>query len=446
MFLNRSVAQAKQAAKGMAIVERLTDADIAEVKTSTRTFADVEDTTGPLARFLDFMHALRRLDRRDKESVAAIQAFLDGQFGDPVRLAAGIDEPLLGAPEEQPSLLPDDAPKTESFLPEPATVGGHISRKFMDLLRDARALARREHFLHWQIAFPGVWQDWESSAPGGGFDAVIGNPPYVRQELLRAAKPYLKQAYASYHGMADLYVYFYELGLKILRPGGRLSYIVTNKWMKAGYGEPLRRFFADKAWVESVVDFGHAKQIFENIDVFPSVIVARRPAAETPPDATRVCVIPREQLRLDDLPRQVSEAGFEVPRASLDGDIWQLEPPAVLALIEKIKKGGIPLEEYAGVEPFYGIKTAYNEAFLIDNATRDAIVAKDPGVSEVIKPYLRGQDIGRWAPHWAGLWMIVLKSSTDHSWSWAEAGGGAEEVFRSTYANFMPRPWHWNGI
>ena len=83
--------------------------------------------------------------------------------------------------------------------------------------------------------------------------------------------------------MADLYVYFYELGLRVLKPGGRLSFVVTNKWMKAGYGEPLRRFFAEKAWVESVVDFGHAKQIFEDADVFPSIIVARKPTEAPKP-------------------------------------------------------------------------------------------------------------------------------------------------------------------
>ena len=86
-----------------------------------------------------------------------------------------------------------------------------------------------------------------------------------------------KRHYKAYHGMADLYVYFYELGLRVLKPGGLLSFIVTNKWMKAGYGEPLRRFFGEQAWIESVVDFGHAKQIFEDADVFPSIIVARKP-------------------------------------------------------------------------------------------------------------------------------------------------------------------------
>lgn len=112
----------------------------------------------------------------------------------------------------------------------------------------------------WQAAFPQVFA-------AGGFDVVVGNPPYVRQELLGPIKPYLQEHYAAYHGMADLYVYFYELGLKLLKPGGLLSFIVTNKWMKAGYGEPLRKLLAEAAWVESVVDFGHAKQIFEDAAV-----------------------------------------------------------------------------------------------------------------------------------------------------------------------------------
>src|SRR6202035_4425435 len=93
-------------------------------------------------------------------------------------------------------------------------------------------------------------------------------------------KPYLQQHYRAFDGTADLYVYFYELGMNLLKPGGRLCFIVTNKWMKAGYGEALRRFFAESAWVESVVNFGHAKQIFEDADVFPGSWwpASRRPA------------------------------------------------------------------------------------------------------------------------------------------------------------------------
>src|SRR5262249_22470694 len=103
----------------------------------------------------------------------------------------------------------------------------------------------------WADAFPHVYADQ-------GFDVVIGNPPYVRQEWIPPYKPYLQKHYRAYDGVADLYVYFYELGLRLLKPDGRLGFVVTNKWMKAGYGEPLRRLLGEAAWVESVVDFGHA--------------------------------------------------------------------------------------------------------------------------------------------------------------------------------------------
>ena len=146
---------------------------------------------------------------------------------------------------------------------------------------------------NWKAEFPEVFEQ-------GGFDVVVGNPPYVRQELLKPHKPYFQNAYESFHGMADLYVYFYELGIRVLKPGGLLSFIVTNKWMKAGYGEALRRFFGEKAWIESVVDFGHAKQIFEEADVFPSIIVARKPD-DRPNLRTHAYALSREQLRINDL-------------------------------------------------------------------------------------------------------------------------------------------------
>jgi hypothetical protein len=191
-------------------------------------------------------------------------------------------------------------------------------------------LALHAKALDWQDAFPEVFAK-------GGFDVVVGNPPYVRQELLSDIKVYLQANYAAYHGMADLYVYFYELGLRMLKPGGLLSFIVTNKWMKSGYGEPLRRLFAEQAWVESVVDFGHAKQIFEDADVFPSIIVARKPADGPKPTIARLCTIPREQLRIEDLSRQIEAEGLELPLLNLGADAWQLESGSVTKLINKIR-------------------------------------------------------------------------------------------------------------
>jgi methylase of polypeptide subunit release factors len=280
--------------------------------------------------------------------------------------------------------------------------------------------------LDWRTAFPEVFA-------AGGFDVVIANPPYVRQEWISEYKPYLQAHYRAYDGAADLYVYFYELGMNLLRPGGRLCFIVTNKWMKAGYGEPLRRFFGESAWVESVVNFGHAKQIFEDADVFPSILVARKPTAEAAPMTARVCDIPRDTLRIDDLSNQIKAEGFELPREKLAAGAWTLEPPGVMALMEKIRRVGVPLKEFAGTGPYRGILTGFNEAFLIDGLTKERLVAADPKSASLFRPYLRGQDIDRWQPEWTGLWMLAMKSSGNHEWPWSKAGDGAEAVFAATY-------------
>ena len=299
----------------------------------------------------------------------------------------------------------------------------HTIRVGNSIVADA---AYCEKALDWQAAFPEVFN-------AGGFDVVVANPPYVRQELLSPIKPYLETAYRAYHGMADLYVYFYELGIRLLRPGGLLSYVVTNKWMKSGYAEPLRKFFQDETWIQSVVDFGHAKQIFEEADVFPSIIVARRPTETPKPSTARLCTIPREQLRIDDLSRQIEQEGVELPLTQLGADAWQLEPGGVNKLLARIKSQGIPLAEFLGGKPYRGILTGFNDAFLIDAAMRDAIISADSGCAKIIKPYLRGQDLDRWCPDWARLWMIAIKSSGDFKWPWTDSGDDAERRFCATF-------------
>ena len=297
--------------------------------------------------------------------------------------------------------------------------------------------------LNWRRAFPQVFE-------AGGFDVVLGNPPYVRQELLSPFKGYLQAHYQTYDGVADLYVYFYEKGLEVLKPGGVLSYIVTNKWFKAGYGEPLRRFFAENSVMEQILDFGHAP-IFEDADVFPCIITARKPGSAGKGSKVRggdglqvrVCPVPREKLAGLNLAQYVQEEGYDVPWDGFSGAAWSLEPPAVHELMQKIRDRGVPLKDFVGSKPYYGIKTGLNEAFLIDDATRNRLVQADPGCAEIIKPYLRGQDIKRWSPHWNHLWMILLKSSANHQWPWsgqdtAEAEECFAQCYPSIYSHFFP--------
>jgi hypothetical protein len=141
---------------------------------------------------------------------------------------------------------------------------------------------------------------------------------------------------------------------------------------------------------------------------------------------TQVCVIPRDAVPERGLSAAVTAATYSLPRAHFTKESWTLEQPEVVALLDKIRTNGVPLADYAGVKPLYGIKTGLNEAFLIDTPTRDLLVKDDPKCAVVIKPYLRGQDVERWWSPPSGLHMIVLKSSGDYSWPWADAPSEAE--------------------
>jgi type I restriction-modification system DNA methylase subunit len=263
---------------------------------------------------------------------------------------------------------------------------------------------------NWESEFSQVFAE-------GGFDVVIGNPPYIRQELLSPFKPYLQENYQTYDGVADIYIYFYEKGLNLLKPAGIISYIVTNKWLRSGYGEPLRRFFSQESVFEQIIDFGHAP-IFEDADTFPCIIAARKSEVSNTENENKsvlVCAVPRGELKNINLIQYVQnpEHSFTIPWSRFTANAWSLEPPAVDDLMRKIQRVGVPLKEFAGVKPICGIKTGFNEAFFIDDATKNKLVQADPKCAEIIKPLLRGQDIKRWIPEWDKVWIIFAHKDID---------------------------------
>lgn len=361
LLINEPMQKAMAQALAMQKLERVNDIDIAEVHQSKTLFDGIEQETRPLNSFIKILYAFDWL-KLDKEDQSAVRAWLDGQYGDPFDIARG-----------RFTLGPDDSgdghPQPKEVLGQLSNGARVLAQRFVGILGRARELVRSEKFQNWQVAFPGVWAQWESADLQGGFHAVVGNPPYVRQELIKEYKPQLKRGFPdSYDGSADLYVYFYDQGLRLLKPGGRLSYVVTNKWMRANYAEGLRGIFADKAWVEFVADFGHAKKFFPDADVFPSVIVVRRPIDSSAPAQTDVCVIPRDDVPEKALDEAVAKATYPLPRAHFTKESWTLEPPTVVALLGKIRAAGLTLKEYVGAEPCCGVKTGLNEAFLVDAA------------------------------------------------------------------------------
>jgi hypothetical protein len=275
-----------------------------------------------------------------------------------------------------------------------------------------------------------------------GFDAVIGNPPYVRQEWISEIKPHLAQHYKAWHGMADLFVYFFERGLSVLKPEGRLGFIVANKWLKAGYAEPLRGLLVEGCLVEEVLDFGHAP-VFPDADAFPSVVILQRrpPGVALPQDAqVRAAQPPREELRDDALPELIERFHVFVPQARLSAAPWSLEPPEIAALMERLRERGVPLREFAGAKPYRGVLTGLNEAFLIDAETREKLINADPTSAELIKPYLRGENVERWFPNWPGKYMIFARRGVDiHKYP------AILEHLLKFRAQLEPKPDDWTG-
>lgn len=237
-----------------------------------------------------------------------------------------------------------------------------------------------------------------------GFDLIIGNPPYVRHEQIRDLKPRLKERYTCYTGTADLYVYFYERGLQLLNSGGVLSYISSNKYFRAGYGKKLRNYLASKTSIAQLIDFGDAP-IFTAI-AYPSIIIARKTAPNA--NQTRTLTWTPGQP-LDEFVHVWKAHSFLLAQQELQADGWQLEAPAVLRLLDKLRNAGTPLGEYVRGRLYRGIITGLNEAFVVDRATRDQLIAAHPSSAEVLKPYLRGRDVKRWCVESPDLWLIFTR-------------------------------------
>ena len=239
-----------------------------------------------------------------------------------------------------------------------------------------------------------------------GFDITLGNPPYVRQEQIRSIKPELRMAFGPFYcGTADLYTYFYKKGLEILNPTGHLCFIAPNKFMRAAYGKNTRRLLTTEATPKIVIDFGDLP-IFD-ATTYPSILLLGKNGSR--PDTDTLAATFTEENQLEQVEKTLSEIGFRMKIEALHGSGWNLEQPEILALMDKIKAAGAPLGEYVKGRFYYGIKTGLNKAFVIDEATRERLIAEDPKSAELIKPWLRGKDIKRWKVDWAGLYVIFTR-------------------------------------
>ena len=235
-----------------------------------------------------------------------------------------------------------------------------------------------------------------------GFDVVIGNPPYIQLQKGQGAlaKRYGDAGFETLARRGDVYQLFYERGCALLRPDtGMLAYITSNSWLKAESGKGLRRWLAERHTPLRLIEMG--KDVFDAI-VDASVLLVREggaasgfPAVDT--DRADGLVFPPAKKQWG----EARPAGT-APWSILSGVEWRV--------LDKMKTRGVPLKNW-DVRINYGVKTGYNAAFIIDDTTREALIAEDPRSDEIIKPILRGRDIKRWRAKWAGRWLIATLPS-----------------------------------
>ncbi|SET99454.1 Eco57I restriction-modification methylase domain-containing protein [Hymenobacter actinosclerus] len=259
----------------------------------------------------------------------------------------------------------------------------------LDKLQDS---AERPYFL-WHLYFHEVFER-------GGFDVVIGNPPYIQLSKLKEAAPfYASQGYKTFERTGDIYCLFYELARTYLRPGGILAYITSNSWLQTQYGKSLRQLLTHDTDPVALLNFADT-QLFDSATVETNILLARHAPCQF---SLRAVTIDKEYKVGSSLAQYVETNSFVLTELSEEG--WSVSN----ASAERIKKhmecngtkiADLPLKIYRGVT------TGYNLAFVIDNTTRQRLIQADPKTAGVFKPTLRGRDLKRYSYTQNGYWLI----------------------------------------
>ena len=222
--------------------------------------------------------------------------------------------------------------------------------------------------------------DWNELFPeimaNGGFDCVIGNPPYVRQESIKELKPQLQDKYSVFVGTADLFLYFYELAFNILQSDGLNGFICSNKFFRAKYGEKLREMILNKMTIESIRDFSGVK-VFEDATVDSAITILQKQKSQN--NSLQVSLEKQKET-------------FTMKQKDLSVEAFSLVSLKALEIKKKIETVGVPLKEW-DIKIFRGILTGLNEAFIIDGIKKDELIKLDSKNAEIIKPLLRERNL-----------------------------------------------------
>lgn len=279
--------------------------------------------------------------------------------------------------------------KRDAVLNEEATIA-----KSLEVVPD-------RSIVDWRIQFAEVF------VKGSGFDIVLANPPYIRQELITSFKATLKKHFPGvYAGSADLYVYFYARGIQLLRDGGYLSYIAPNKFFRAKYGEKLRSYLTRHTRLAVLIDFADYP-IFQAI-TYPAVLITQK-TTNVPQDATLSACNWDHAYSLASLASTIHRESQQLPQSGLDSDAWRIIDAEVGSVLDKLRVNNTPLGKVVKKRFYRGVVTGCNEVFEIDTATHDALIQSTPNSEEVIRPWLRGRNVGRWKVAWDDKHLVFTR-------------------------------------
>jgi len=303
------------------------------------------------------------------------------------------------------------------------TLRTQINAKIRELLDSAETFAGYKIDFDFKLFFSEVWHE------KGGFDVVIGNPPYVNISKVDYKDILKKIKYEIYATTGDLYVLFYENGYKILKPNGNLNLITSNKWINASYGSKTRNFFAKKTSPQILIDFGRIR-IFPNATVFVSILMLEKNKVTGNVDAVAI-----QGNLLPNIPLSSYFKKNKIKLSVKGKEIWKINSEKGLNINQKIQALGTPLKDWEGIEFFRGITTGFNKAFHINNETKNKILSEEPKSKEYTYPLLRGKDIKRWGYIFEEWYMLFIPwhFPLHNDVSISKASIEAEDSFKEEY-------------
>lgn len=307
-------------------------------------------------------------------------------FEDLVRKQEAKNNQRLGAIDRKYANIPDKEARAKAIASEKGQLVRGNDFDLHQAKNDLRKFTSRQRikpFFPWELYFSEVFLE------KGGFDIVIANPPYIRQEEI-TDKESLEKRFTIFNSVSDLYTYFYELGFDLLKDKGVCVYITSSKFTRARYGSKLRAYIKNNTKIKKIVNFGdhHVFNAITNTLVFVS---EKGIKAEN------------EFMFADDIDE---DQKFFFPQAKLHDREWTIERPEIINLKEKIEIHGKVLKKW-NVRINYGIKTGYNEAFIVDELMKGKFIEKNPKSADILKPIIRGRDIDRFNIKSSNLWLIT---------------------------------------